>query len=124
MHIYPDPDGNPDSEIPSSEPLAQAGIATGAGAVGAAGVGVALGLILPPGIAASANMSAALVLARGVNENWIYASIVLGGLSVILQTWNYVRGKRIKERNVPASRDICEVAGVKPVLKKHGFDVT
>lgn len=123
IHVYPDPDGNPDGTIPSSEPLAQSAIAAGAGAVGTAGVGVALGFILPPGVAASVNMSAALVLTRAVNENWIYASIALGGLSVILQTVNYVRGKRIKEKNIQASRDVCAVVGVKPVLKKHGWDV-
>jgi hypothetical protein len=38
IHVYPDPDGNPDGTIPSSEPLAQSAIAAGAGAVGTAGV--------------------------------------------------------------------------------------
>ena len=122
MHVYPDPDGNPDNQIPSSEPLALGAIAAGAGAVGTTGAGVALGLILPPGTA-SANTSMALILTTEMDENWIYLSIALGGLSVILQTWNYIRGKRIKERNVQASRDVCEVVGVKPVLKKHGWNV-
>jgi hypothetical protein len=124
IHVYPDPDGNPDSEIPSSEPLAQGAIATGAGAVGAAGAGVLLGFILPPGVAGSASFSAALVFARAVNDNWIYASIALGGLSLILQVVNYVRGKKIKERNLTASREVCKLDKVKEELKKFGFDLT